>query len=202
MKIKKINFCFAFVIGIFLLLNILVIFSGINKKNIQNNIFRLHVVANSNTDKDQNLKLKVAKALSNFLHESNIKGYLNSKEKAKQYITDNINKILEIANSVIKQNGYDYNVYANIGEMKYDEKSNETIQMAKGTYDSIKLVIGDGKGQNFWSLIYPYSYIGSYEFKNNTKDINKNVIVDTNFILNEEDITYEFKIVELLKNIF
>lgn len=202
MKIKKINFCFAFVIGIFLLLNTLVIFSGINKRNIQSDIFRLHVVANSNTVKDQNLKLKVVKALSNFLYESNTKGYLSSKEKAKQYITDNINKILEIANSVIKQNGYDYNIYANIGEMKYDEKSNETIQMAKGTYDSIKLVIGEGKGQNFWSLIYPYSYIGSYEFKNNTKDINKNVVVDTNYILNEKDITYEFKIVELLKSIF
>lgn len=202
MKIRKINKCFVFVLTIFILLNILIIFSSINKEKIQNDIFRLHIIANSNSAEDQKLKLSVAKTISDYLYNLYNKGELSSKQEAKKNIIKNIDQILEIAKNTISENDYNYNIYANIGKIKYDEKTSKNIDMDEGTYDSVKIVIGKGKGQNFWSLIYPYSYVGSYEFKDNTKNINENVIVDTNYILNEENITYEFKIVEWLKDIF
>lgn len=194
------NNCFLFIIIIYILLNLLIIFSSINKVKIQDNFFRLHIIANSNSKEDQDLKLNVAKAISDYLNKLYNHGDFSTKIIAKENIIKNINKLLQIANSTIKQKGYSYEVYANIGKMKYDNKKTSSIDMSKGTYDSVKIIIGNGNGQNFWSIIYPYSYVGSYEFKD--KSMGKNFIIDTSDILNQENITYEFKIINWFKKIF
>lgn len=156
----------------FLLLNIFLVFSNISSKNNQNDYFRLHVVANSNCVDDQIIKLNVVKKVNeylNSLYESSLEiSSSNEKEDTKYVIKNNIDNILEIANNELTNQCASYNCYANIGKIKYDEKKSEQINMNEGIYDSIQIVLGDGKGENFWSLIFPYSYNPNFDVTNNS----------------------------------
>lgn len=150
---QKITF-FIFILS-FILLNINLIFATtLNNNNIKN-YFRIHVVANSDDIDDQMLKLKVSKSVDKYIKI--ITKNSNTKEDYKKEIEKNIQNILEVANTVIKENNKDYMVKAYIGNIRYDEKTKDSISMKSGIYDSLKIVIGNGNGENWWSLIFPYS---------------------------------------------
>ena len=169
-----------------ILLNILIIFNCYKAKNKQDNYFRLHVVANSNSIDDQITKLNVSKKINNYisyLFDSN-KTY--SKNDTKNIIIENIDNILDIANSEIKMCNEDYSSYANIGKISYDKKYSAVIDMDKGVYDSVQIVLGNGKGENFWSIIFPYSYNAE--------------LTDSND-LDEKDIEIKSGIIENIKKV-
>ena len=96
-----------------------------------------------------------------------------------------------MCNNIIIANGYDYELKAYIGKLHYDEKQKEEIYMASGLYDSLKLVIGNGEGNNWWSLIYPTSL-------NNAVTENSN----TNINSNNNNIEYKLYIIEWFKELF
>lgn len=163
------NYCIYIFIFSVILLNILVIANVYKTIINQNNYFRLHIVANSNSIDDQILKLKVSKKLTNYLEKLLKNNNTINKTDSKKIIVENINQILEIANNEIKTNNINYTAYANIGKISYEKKYSDSITMDKGIYDSIQIVLGDGKGENFWSLIFPYSYNSNIiENNNNT----------------------------------
>ena len=179
----------------FLILNILLVFNNINSKNNQEKYFRLHVVANSNNVDDQIIKLNVVKKINNYLDTlySTSKN-LNNKKDTKMLIINNIDKILEVANNELKNSNIDYTCYANIGKISYDEKSSEGINMEEGIYDSIQVVLGCGKGENFWSLIFPYSYNPYYSIKNDSENIyDDNIEVKSKLIETLEKVVKTFK---------
>lgn len=178
----------------FILLNIFILFNCINIQRNQNDFFRLHVVANSNSIDDQIIKLNVTKKVNSYLSTlyktidfPNDK--ISNKENLKHIITNNINDILEIANNELKNQNTDYSCYANIGKISYEEKKSHIINMEEGIYDSIQLVLGNGNGENFWSLIFPYSYNDAFN------------IVTTTESFSNEDIQVKSKIIYSLKKI-
>lgn len=174
----------------FLILNILLIISNINSQSNQDNYFRLHIVANSNSVNDQIIKLNVVKKVNNYLNSlCNSNAQLNNKNDTKTLIINNIDSILDVANSELNRQNTAYTCYANIGKISYDEKKSDLINMDKGTYDSIQIILGDGKGENFWSLIFPYSYNPNYD------------ITDNNTILPYNEIKLESKILKTLKKV-
>lgn len=152
------NFCIYIFIFSVILLNLLIILSAYNNKSNQEEYFRLHVVANSNSIEDQILKLNVSKKITNYLDSLTKENNITTKEASKKIITDNVNEIIQVANNEIKLYNKDYKASINIGKIYYDEKHSDTINMKEGIYDSIQIVLGEGKGENFWSLIFPYSY--------------------------------------------
>lgn len=152
------NYCIYIFIFSAILLNLLIIFNSYKTKTHQDNYFRLHIVANSNSIDDQIVKLNVSKKITSYLDSLLENTNTTNKDSSKEVITENINKIIEIANKEIKQNNANYTSYAKIGKISYDEKHSDMINMDKGIYDSVQVVLGDGKGENFWSLIFPYSY--------------------------------------------
>ena len=155
MRSKKI-LLYIFLIA-FVLLNITIIYGNCtNKSNIQN-YFRIHVVANSDSIDDQLLKYTVAKEVNNYIET--LTKNTASKEESKQIIQDNIQNILKICNNIIKNENYNYSVKAYIGKIQYDEKKSYNFYMDGGIYDSLKIVIGHGNGQNWWSIIYPNNYL-------------------------------------------
>jgi len=188
----KKNYCLYLFIFSVILLNILIIFSSYSTKKKQDNYFRLHVVANSNLIDDQIVKLNVSKKIKNYLNTLLKNNNSTNKDNSKEIITENIDKIIEIANSEIKMNNEDYTSYVNIGKIYYDEKHSDNIHMDKGIYDSIQVVLGEGKGENFWSLIFPYSY--NLEFT----EINDN---DINDYIQEDKIEIKSGILEDIKKI-
>ena len=154
---RKIYTLYIFVFSL-ILLNAIILFNCYKSKNNQDNYFRLHVVANSNSIDDQITKLNVAKEVNKYI--SNLFGNekIYNKINTKNIVIENIDDILEVANNEISKCNENYTSYANVGKISYDKKYSDTIDMDKGIYDSIQIVLGDGKGENFWSLIFPYSY--------------------------------------------
>lgn len=179
MKFKKTFIIFLICI---LLLNISIIYA--NNVQADNELFfRIHIVANSDTIDDQILKYKVAKEVNDYI--TLLTKDSSSKDESKKIIEENMQYILKLCNTTIKENGKDYVVKSYLGKLMYDEKQFNSFYMNEGIYDSLKIVIGDGKGQNWWSLIYPTTF--------NEKNIED---------LNSEETTYSFFIVDLIHKIF
>ena len=180
MRIKKTGI--LFVIS-FILLNLNIIFATNKNYNTSTNYFRVHVVANSDSIDDQLLKYIVSKNVDKYIHEITINS--NSKEESKKIIQENIQNILNICKNTLKDNNSNYNVVAYIGKFKYNEKSKNNTHMQAGIYDSLKIVIGNGNGQNWWSLVYPTTIT----------DIN----VEESF---NKDTNFSFGIIEFFQNLF
>lgn len=87
--------------------------------------------------------------------------------------------------------------------MYYDEKTKDGVQMAEGIYDSLKIVIGEGKGENWWSLIYPNTYdsVVIYDEQGNNKNDDTHHLT-TSDIISSKNISIKFGIVEFFKNLF
>lgn len=149
MKQKHITFFIA--IFSFILLNTLVAFNIYKTKFISKDIFRLHVVANSNSIEDQIIKLKAESKIKEYISSFNI----NDKNELKNEIEKNKDEILQIANSTICENYKNYTSSIKIGKISYDKKDNMQTQMYSGTYDSASVILGSGNGKNIWSIIFP-----------------------------------------------
>ena len=177
------NYCAYIFIFSVILLNLFILFTLTKTRNNQEDFFRLHIVANSNSIDDQIVKLKVSKKVTNYINTLLNNDSYTNKNYAKEKITENIDEILEIANNEMKKNNTNYSAYANIGKISYDEKYSEQIDMEKGIYDSVQIVLGEGKGENFWSLIFPSVYI-NYEEENISdyynNEIKSNIIIKDN----------------------
>ena len=122
-------------------------------EDIANEIIRFHVIANSNTDEDQALNLKVRdKAIefvSNSLKES------NSLEESRKFIIENKSNIESIAKSVIIENGYDYNVTSSLSRENFPDKIYGDVVFPQGEYEAYRILIGEAKGENWWCVMFP-----------------------------------------------
>lgn len=121
--------------------------------DIANSVFRLHVIANSDTKEDQNLKYKVRDNLLKFMN--NICKNCNTKEEVINIAKKHENDFKNIAIQTIKQNGYDYNVKINIGNFEFPTKQYGDISLPAGFYDALRVEIGEAKGQNWWCVMFP-----------------------------------------------
>jgi len=117
------------------------------------NPFRLHVVANSNTAADQAVKLKVRDAILKLtaLDMANIRDI----DTAKEYIARNIGIIENKANEILSKNGSQYGAKAYTGVFAFPKKTYGEVTYAAGDYDALKIVLGSGRGDNWWCVMFP-----------------------------------------------
>lgn len=117
--------------------------------DIASGIVRLHIVAASDSEADQKIKLLVRDAIISAQKEifgGGIKKTLNMEEKEK----------LEMcALAVLKENGKSYGATVETGNFYFPTKRYENITLPAGNYDAVRVVLGDGKGKNWWCVMYP-----------------------------------------------
>ena len=123
------------------------------QQGISHKIIRFHVIANSDSNADQALKLKVKEAVVNYTSEllCNSKSINETEDLLSAHTTD----IISIANSVITENGYDYPVTAEITDTYFPTKSYGSYTFPPGTYRAFQIKIGEAKGKNWWCVLYP-----------------------------------------------
>ncbi len=155
MKLILKSLCVAFVITA--LLTMLPFEARCN--NISNEIFRLHILANSDSPEDQELKLKVRDALL----EQTEALYQNAKSKqdAETLTAENIDEIIRIAEQTVYDCGYTYRVSAEITNTYFNTRRYGNITMPSGFYDALQIKIGSGSGHNWWCVMYPSLCIGA-----------------------------------------
>lgn len=123
------------------------------KADIAKNFVRLHVIANSNSQNDQDLKLKVRNSVVECL-EGKLKE-ANSPEETKAIIKKELENIAKTAQEEIFANGYNYAVTVSLGNYKFPTKSYEGAMLPAGNYDALRIIIGEGAGENWWCVLYP-----------------------------------------------
>lgn len=173
--------------------------------DIQDSVFRLHVIANSDSAEDQNLKYIVRDKVLEYINS--ISGNENSKEDVINLAKSNINEIQKIAENTINENGYNYSVKLNIGNFAFPTKTYGDISFPAGFYDALKIEIGEAKGQNWWCVMFPplcFVDVTSGVVPKESKEVIKENLSEEEYELlseNSNDINFKFKIVEMFQNI-
>ena len=120
---------------------------------IYDSVLRLHVLANSDSDVDQSLKLKVRDAVLN--ETGDMFFDCNTRDEAIKKLQSELPRIQEIAEKTISDEGYNYSVSVDFGDEEYPTKNYESFCFPSGTYLSLRIIIGEGEGQNWWCVLYP-----------------------------------------------
>lgn len=126
-------------------------YQGMSRLN--DKVIRLHVIANSNTFEDQQLKLKVRNnIIDNFNDEFQL---ISSKDKSQEKIISKINEIRDEASDIIKADGYNYDVNVYYGNYNFPRKQYDDIVLPQGSYDALRIEIGKAEGDNWWCVMFP-----------------------------------------------
>lgn len=121
--------------------------------DLQESVFRLHIIANSDSEEDQNLKYTVRDNLIQYMNS--ICNHSTSKEETIEIVSAHLSDFANIANQTIKDNGYSYDASVELGTFEFPTKVYADISFPAGYYDALKVEIGESQGQNWWCVLYP-----------------------------------------------
>lgn len=171
------------------------------QQNISSELVRLHIIANSDSNIDQNLKLKVRnKVLEEY---APILENLKDINETKKFLNDNLYNIEETAKSVIISEGFNYDVSATIEKVNFPTVQYGNIKLPAGEYTALEIKIGQAEGLNWWCIMFPplcFVNITKGEISEDMKEKLKDSLSLEEFelISNEDNeiINVKFKIVE------
>ena len=167
-------------------------------QDIRDNVFRLHIKANSDSSDDQRLKLLIRDAI--LAEEGKAFGSQENLAEAIKYATNNTDTFEQIANRVIIKNGYDYSVKVTVGKSYFENRKYEDFTLPAGEYEALNITIGEGQGKNWWCVMFPAVCVGA------SGDLKDSVCEDSDEIAkNAQKYKIKFKTVEIyedLKKIF
>ncbi len=173
-------------------------------QDLSNNFFRLHILANSDSSEDQELKLKVR---DNIIEYMNTLTFDNiSKDEAIALAQENLSQFQKIAEKTIEEEGYSYPVKIKIGNFYFPTKIYGNISLPAGYYDALKIEIGQASGQNWWCSLFPplcFVDISSGVIDEESQNDLKENLSDEEFSIitnNSETIKLKFKIIEMFSN--
>lgn len=175
--------------------------------SISNSVFRLHVIANSDSDEDQNLKYKVRDSLIEYMNS--LCKDVSSKDEAISIAQNHIQDFESIAKSVIHNNGYDYPISVEIGQYDFPTKEYGDIALPAGIYDALRVKIGSAMGHNWWCVMFPplcFVDISSGVVPDSSKELLQENMPEEEYTIitdssNNSNVNFKFKIVELFENI-
>lgn len=123
------------------------------QESIAGKVLRFHVLANSDEEYDQELKLKVRDAVGAQMAE--LLSDAKSRAECEQIIQRELDEIARTAQSVIKEEGYSYEAETFLREVEFPVKTYGDYTFPAGTYEALEIVIGEGEGHNWWCVMYP-----------------------------------------------
>lgn len=174
-------------------------------EDLADNILRFHVLANSDSEEDQALKLKVKNAVLDYMK----KGLSEDAdlEDTKEFIKVNATDIKTLAESIISEEGYTYPVSLSLEPWYFPTKSYGDLTFPCGTYEAFRIVIGDGDGKNWWCVLYPSLCFVDVSYgivPEDSKETLKNTLDEDTYasLLSSEKPQFSFKLWEILTSLF
>ena len=181
----------------------------IASENYKDKLIRFHVLANSDSEEDQQLKLKVRDAVIDYLQPK----LRDSKSinESERIILEEEGNLINICRDMIEKNGYNYDVHIDLGYSKFPTKQYSSVVLPAGEYKALRILIGKGQGKNWWCVMFPP--LCFVDKQNNV--IDKETDAKLREVLTEEeyklivekdndkvdDLTIKFKIVEIIQKI-
>lgn len=199
----------------FYLLSLIILFSVLTfisissyandvSKDLSDNFFRLHILANSDSDSDQALKLKVRDNIISYMNTLSYDGL--NKNEAIELTNSHLIAFQEIAEKTIAGEGYNYDVKLEVGNFYFPTKEYGNISLPAGYYDALKIEIGEAKGQNWWCSLFPplcFVDISAGIIDEESEEyLRENLSEDEFSIITDDsgDVKFKFKIIELLNS--
>ena len=203
--IKKSKYIFILIILLFCFIFISISsYAHTVSENLSDNFFRLHILANSNSEIDQNLKLKVRDAIIEYMNFQDFSDY--SKLEVTNFVTNNLDNFTKIAQDIVNKNGFDYPVSLEVGNFYFPTKLYGNISLPAGNYDALKISIGKSQGENWWCSLFPplcFVDISSGVIDDSSKNNLKQNLSEEEFAIITNDngtIKLKFKILEIFSN--
>ena len=124
-----------------------------DKKQLSEEILRLHVVANSDNVRDQSVKLQVRDAV--LAEAETITTGAETKQQAQELLSAELSRIEMAANAVLDEEGITDRARVTLDKEEYPKRYYDTFTLPAGVYDSLRVTIGEGEGQNWWCVVFP-----------------------------------------------
>ena len=172
--------------------------------DIAESVFRLHVIANSDSQEDQNLKYVVRDNLLSYMNE--ICKNTTNKEETIKIAKQHENDFKQIALQTIREQGFSYDVNVRIGNFKFPTKHYGDISLPAGFYDALRVEIGEAKGQNWWCVMFPplcFVDVSSGIVPEESKELMQDNLNEEEFALvsdHNPEIQFKFKLLEFFTN--
>lgn len=168
--------------------------------DIPNRVLRLHVLANSDTDADQALKLKVRDRIVK--ESAGIFDNVTNKDQAEAAARQKLSVLQAAAADEIKKQGYSYPVKVYLTNMYFTTRQYETVTLPAGNYDALRVEIGKAQGHNWWCVIFPPMCLPAAEESKELKDVlNDSQLEIVKNGQSEPQYEAKFKAVEVYDNI-
>ncbi len=163
---------------------------------ISNDVFRLHILANSDSEEDQNLKLKVRDEILKSGQELFLN--CNSLDEIIKVSSDNVKFFKDIAEKCIKENGYNYPVNIYVDKEYFSTRKYDKITLPSGFYNALKIEIGNAEGHNWWCVMFPAICLSAVSDEEIYEILDDDEI---DLINSNEKYEIRFKIVEIYSKI-
>ncbi|MGH4051904.1 MAG: stage II sporulation protein R [Clostridium sp.] len=174
------------------------------QSDVASKLIRFHVIANSDNDIDQKLKLKVRDSVLKYISPK--LSTCTSIEQSRKIINNENKNMKKIAEKIIKQNGFKYSVVTSLSDENFPIKTYGNITLPQGQYEAYRIIIGTGTGQNWWCVMFPpLCFVditkGNVSYQKTEKEM-KTVLSDDEYKLvdntvNSQKIVVKFKLVEI-----
>lgn len=164
-------------------------------EEMYDNIIRIRIIANSDVEEDQQLKLSIRDAVLNSSEE--LFSQANTYDEAIAAVDANLGKLLKIARDTVSEHGYAYDVSLDFRDEFFDTRAYDGFTLPAGTYKTAVFTVGEGKGQNWWCVIFPQVCVGTCSGRLN------DTLSDASaeYAYNHEEYTIKFKTVEIFEKI-
>ncbi len=167
--------------------------------SIREKMLRMHVIANSDSEEDQQLKLKVRDAVLS-AGKDIFDGSVTSKD-AEEKITPYIDYLENIALNTIKNEGLDYSVKITVENEYFNTRTyDNSVTLPAGHYNAIKVIIGEGKGQNWWCVMFPPMCLPTSVAECEISDVLTED--ETEIVTDTEKYKFKFKVLEIIEELF
>lgn len=149
MKLIEKSLCLA------LVFTVLISFTGLTAgcEDISNRVLRLHVLANSDSEQDQALKLKVRDRI--LAESAGMLDSISNLKEAESAVKSRIPQLKAAAADEIKKQGYDYPVEVELTNMYFTTREYDEVTLPAGNYEALRVTIGKAEGHNWWCVIFP-----------------------------------------------
>jgi len=122
-------------------------------ERVADQVLRLHVIANSDSEADQELKLRVRDALLAYMAQYG--DSFQSAEEAAAFAEEHCEELAAIAAAVVADAGFPYGATASVGPCEFPDKTYDTFTFPAGTYNALRIRLGSAQGHNWWCVLYP-----------------------------------------------
>ena len=201
-RIISISFLIGIVISVVLGAAFSKVYADRTQKKIAENVIRFHVIANSDSETDQALKLKVRDSVIACLNDK-LEG-CTDRDESRRIIEENLDDIEAAAKDTVEAEGYIYDVKAEICTDTFPLRQYGEVRLPSGDYEALKVSIGAAEGHNWWCVVYPpLCFVDAAQGDVSEKSQERLIkAVDSDITVVSDDIVpeFKFKVVELWQN--